>query len=458
MRYWRPRIAAVFAGIGMTALVFGVARAGAANDAPRPIDLPTALRLAGAQNLDIQIARERLKEAEGNRTSAVEQFFPWLSPGVGYHRRDGLAQAVPAGTVSDANFQSYSPGATMGAQVDLGNTLFQSLAAKENVRASNHRLDAQREDSVLAAAQGYFDLAKTRSLAEVAAQALETSEDYRRQLHDAVAIGIAFKGDELRAQTQKERYRVALRQAREQQRLASATLATVLRLDSQVELSPAEEGLLPITLIETGTPVRELSRRALDSRPELKQSRALMAAAREARKGAVYGPLIPTIGAQAYGGGFGGGSDTGQGNFGVMGDVYVGLGWRIGPGGMFDFGRVKSAQARLSEAELGDEKLRDEITREVVAGLARVQSLADQIEMAKAGLAAAAETLRLTRERKQYGVGVVLEDLQAQQDLAKTRADYFVSIAEYNKAQYALGKAVGGVTLAPPRGGRKTPQ
>ena len=40
------------------------------------IDLPTALRLAGAQNLDVQIAREKLREAKANHQSAVTQFFP----------------------------------------------------------------------------------------------------------------------------------------------------------------------------------------------------------------------------------------------------------------------------------------------------------------------------------------------------------------------------------------------
>src|SRR6478672_9870622 len=84
------------------------------------IDLPAALRLAGAQNLEIQIARERLKEAEAQRSSAVERFFPWIAPGISYHRRDGVAQAVPPGTISDAHFQSYSPGASLAAQVDLG--------------------------------------------------------------------------------------------------------------------------------------------------------------------------------------------------------------------------------------------------------------------------------------------------------------------------------------------------
>ncbi|MGH7968899.1 MAG: hypothetical protein ACREIC_09260, partial [Limisphaerales bacterium] len=49
------------------------------NDSPYPIDLPAALRLAGARNLDIQLARERLSESQANRQSAVEQFFPWIT-------------------------------------------------------------------------------------------------------------------------------------------------------------------------------------------------------------------------------------------------------------------------------------------------------------------------------------------------------------------------------------------
>jgi outer membrane protein TolC len=79
----------------------------------------------------------------------------------------------------------------------------------------------------------------------------------------------------------------------------------------------------------------------------------------------------------------------------------------------------------------------------VVSGLVHVQSLASQIELAKRNLVTSGEALRLTRERKQYGVGVVLEDIQAQQDLTRARSDYVSTLAEYNKAQYALNKAVG---------------
>jgi len=186
-----------------------------------------------------------------------------------------------------------------------------------------------------------------------------------------------------------------------------------------------------------------LVQQALRSRPELKQSQALVAAARDAKNGAVYGPLIPSVGAQAFVGGLGGGKNDSTGNFGRSEDYFVGLGWRIGPGGLFDFGRVNATKARLETARLGIEKVQDEVVRQVVEGQTRVDSLRDQLGTVKQNLATASETLRLTRERKQFGVGAVLEDIQAQQDLTRARSDYVSTIAEYNKAEYILSRAVG---------------
>jgi outer membrane protein TolC len=423
----------------------GNVQVGSGEPTSYPIDLPTALRLAGAQNLDIQIARERLNEAQADRQTALEGFFPWVSAGVGYHRRDGVAQAVPAGTISDAHFQSYSPGAALSAQVALGDAFYKSLAAKQLVRASDQALEAQRQDSVLSAAQGYFELEKAKSLVEVVRQALKTSQDYQAQLHAAVASGIAFKGDELRVQSQSERYEISLRQALEHQRIAAADLARTLHLDARVDLVPPETELAPLTLFETNVTTGRLVDQALSSRPELKQSQSLVSAAQTEQKGTVYGPLIPSLGAQAYGGGLGGGPDGGPGNFGPVGDYSVGVSWRIGPGGLFDSGRIKGTKARVAAAQLSQEKLRDEVIAQVVTAVARSQSLSTQLELARRNLATASETLRLTRERKQYGVGIVLEDIQAQQDLTQARSDYFTSLAEYDKAQYTLSKAVGGL-------------
>jgi len=140
----------------------------------------------------------------------------------------------------------------------------------------------------------------------------------------------------------------------------------------------------------------------------------------------------------------GGGPDGGPNNLGAEADYLVGLNWRIGPGGLFDSGRVNASKAQLAAVRLGEAKLRDAVTSQVVISITRVQSLWSQIGLAERNLATATETLRLTRERKQYGVGIVLEDIQAQQDLTQARSEYFTALAEYNKAQYALNKAVGG--------------
>lgn len=428
---------------GNLALGLCLAHAQPTTPTAEPVDLPTTLRLAGARNLDIQIARERLKEAEANRTSALEQFFPWVAPGFTYHRRDGVAQAVPAGTISDAHYQSYSPGAALAAQVNLGDAIYQSLAAKQHVTASDQALEAQRQDSILAAARGYFELARAKALVEVARQAVQTSQDYEQQLHRAVGLGIAFKGDELRVRSQTQSYQIVVRQALEQQRVAAAELARVLHLDSRVELVPQGAELAALTLVQTNAPLQALVEQALGVRPELKQSEALLLAAKAEKNGAVYGPLIPSLGAQVFGGGLGGGPDGGSSTFGGEADYLVGVSWRIGAGGLFDPGRTRAAKARLTATQLAQTGLKDTITSEVVTSLTRVQSLADQIALAEQKLASADETLRLTRERKQYGVGVVLEDIQAQQDLTRARSDYVTTISDYNKAQYRFSRVLG---------------
>jgi outer membrane protein TolC len=280
-------------------------------------------------------------------------------------------------------------------------------------------------------------------LVEVADAALKTSRDYEQQLHEAVGAGIAFKGDELRIQTQTKQYQISLRQAVEQQRVAAVELARILHLDSRIELIPQDTGQTRLTLFEPNSALDHLVNQALRFRPELKQSQALVLAARENKNGAVYGPMIPSFSAQVFGGGLGGGSDSGPGNLGAEADYLVGMSWRIGPGGLLDSGRIRASKAQLVATQLGDAKLKDDIIAQVVAGLTRLQSLSDQITLAEGKLTSASETLRVTHERKQYGVGVVLEDIQAQQDLERARSDYVSLLAECNKAQYNLSRAIG---------------
>jgi len=411
------------------------------------IDLPTALQLAGAQNLDVQLASQKLAEAKANNESAFLQFFPWLAVGVTYRRHDDLIQDT-TGTILEVHKQSYAPGGAFVSQLDLGDAIYQKLAAKQLEHAAEHALDAQRQDSTAVAAQGYFDLAFAQAAVGVSQEAVRISTNYEVQVQHALDAGLAFKGDLLRVSVQTERNRLTFRQAIEQQQVAAALLAQTLHLDPSVELVARDADLVPIALIETNAIVTSLVQRALSIRPELKQTQAFAEAARQGKNGTLYGPLVPSIVGKAFGGGLGGGQGNDSGNFGSQQDYLVGVGWRVGPGGLFDLGRQRAAKARLSSARIEVEKVHDEVVRQVVEAFARLQSQSEQIHTARRALFAAEEGLRLAQERQEFGVGIVLENILAEQDLTRARTDYLKTIAEFNKAQYGLSRAAGGLLVS----------
>lgn len=407
-----------------------------------PVDLPTVLRLANAQNLDVQVAREKLKEAQAMQENARFQFFPVLSPGFTFRRHDDLIQAVD-GKMQEVHKQSYAPGVGLGGQWELGEAIYRSLAAKQQVKSATHRLESQRQESVAAALRNFFDLQAAHAAIGIAADTLRLSTNYEAQLDQAVAAGVAFQGDALRVRMQTGRSRLALQQAEAQEKIAAARLAQSLHLHPSVTLVPPEGDCLPLVLVETNATLASLLPGALRTRPELLEGKAVSAAAQEERKGAVYGPLIPSVGAQVFAGGLGGDSDAGPSRFGRQEDYFVGLSWKLGPGGLFDPTRRKAAEARLQTARLTEEKSREEVARQVVEAFVRLQSLRDQLELSRQMLAVAEKGQHLAQQRQEFAVGVVLENLQTQQDLMRARLDCLQAIVEFNKAQYALKKALG---------------
>lgn len=410
------------------------------NLSSHPVDLPTALRLAGAQNLDVALARARLAEARAQQESTRLQFFPWLSPGVLYRRHDGATQDTE-GEIVGVSKQNYAPGAAIAVQLDLGEAIYRNLAAHQLVRAADFALARQRLESTLAAAHDYFDLAWAQAAVGIAHQAVSLATNYEAQVTGAVDAGVAFKGDLLRIRVRVERTRLALRRALELEQAASARLAQTLHLDPAVRLEAEVRDLAPLSLVDPQRTLPELVQQALATHPILAQAGAFTEAARHAKNGAVYGPLIPTMGAQAFAGALGGGKNGDRGSFGDQQDYFFGLSWRLGPGGLFDPGRKHAAQARLQSAELTELKTRDELARFVVEAYAAVQSAQDRLATARRALAAAEEGLRLTQQRKEFGVGIVLENIQAEEDLTRARQDYTAAIADFNKAQFSLATA-----------------
>jgi outer membrane protein TolC len=285
-----------------------------------------------------------------------------------------------------------------------------------------------------------------RSAISIAAEeAAKISGRHAEQIAATAAAGITFQGDAARVRAARERAELTLVRLRTEQRIAAARLAELLHMDPAVELTPVDADLVPLTLATADDDLGVLISRALGARPEIDEAAVRLQIAQTNRRGATYGPLIPTLGAQAAIGGLGGGPAGSRitRDFDTSNDYTLGVSWRVGPGGLLDRNRQRETASREKQVELELERIRDIVRRQVVEQHARLRSLAAEIDLAKKTLEAADQTASLSRQRRETGVSAVLEDLQAEEELARARRDYLSTVADYNQAQYALRFATG---------------
>ena len=406
------------------------------------VDLPTVLKLAGAQNLEIEIAEQKLREAQAREDGTIWQLFPTISPGVAYQNHAGMLQSF-SGPVSDVNKESIQAGATVQIRLELGEAIYRRLAAQQLTIAAGHQLESQRQLTLLEAASGYFELVGAQANEAITAEAFRIAQDFHRQVEAAVKAGLTHQGDALRAYAQMNRALLAQQKATDTRHLAAARLAQTLRLHITGELRAVDLHPTPLSLSLPANPVSDLINLALQHRPEIAEAEALNAAATENSNAARYAPLYPTLNAQVFGGGLGGSPASSQTNFGRSTDTLVSLTWKIGPGGIFDNSRERTAQAAEAQSRLGQERVRETITREVVEAQGTVKILQSQLQHAQDAVKATQQGLKLSLQRREFAVGAVLETLQSQQDALQSQQDYLQTITELNKAQYRLKHALG---------------
>jgi outer membrane protein TolC len=191
------------------------------------------------------------------------------------------------------------------------------------------------------------------------------------------------------------------------------------------------------------TGVATLLSQAAQHRPEMKAAGAVNQAAVLEKDRARVAPMIPNVQAGYSFGGLGGGFNGDVSNFDDTQNMYIGLGWKIGPGGFFDKQRQIIAGAQEEATKLQAGQIKAAIGREVVEAAARAQSAHDQIDINDEAVAAAQEMVKLAKERQSSQLGVVLEYLLAREELTRARQSRVQAVAAFNKAQHELKRAVG---------------
>ncbi len=403
-----------------------------------PIDLPTTLKLAGANNLEILLAEQKVEAAHAQSLSVNEKYLPTFTPGIFYLQHNNRLQATD-GTFLFVNKHSILGGVKGEVSWELRDAIFQSLGAHQRSNASEFAYEATTNDILLQAVNQYFDLLQTRQAESVAEESANLFRELEEEIGNKVKIGLGSPSDLSLVRAEHSHAAILLEQSREQSRLASLRLAQTLRLDPTVVLVPADSQLTELTLVPKEASAKSLIEKAFAERPDLQSQQSLLNAATSEKNAAVFGPLIPSIKGTAAGGAFGPEfSDLKNSN-----DIGLTLQWNIGPGGLFDLGRGKFASAQQRTSELQLEKTKDQVTIDVLSAYVQMQSRSHQVEIAKQGLKDVQDAVKLAQERQRTGIGIALEIVQALKSFYNAEKDYLEAVTGYNKAQYGLYRAIG---------------
>lgn len=409
---------------------------------PSTIDLPTALRLAGARNLAMEVARERVREARGQLDQERLRLFPWIAPGIGYRRHEGNLQDI-VGDVFNASKQSGTAALTLQAQLDLGDAAYRVLAAKQAVAASEAGSESRRRETVLSAAVAYTELGRAAAAVATVDEARRITRATLEQVRAAQAAGLAPAADVRRVEVQAGRNESLWLEAAQSRQLASARLALLLRLPPTDPLVPDARDFVPMVLVPTNRALDSLVASALRLRPEMRRSEAVVGLAEARRQGATRGVWYPSVGAQASFGGLAGGRHGAWARGDDYQDYGLGLSWRIGPGGIGDGSRIRSEGARLRIARLERDQLQDELVLGLVELRSRTETAARRVEVSGQTVQSARALVATTRDRREYGVGMVLEAIEAERELARAQAEHVEAVAGHNRAQWELWHASG---------------
>jgi outer membrane protein TolC len=207
--------------------------------------------------------------------------------------------------------------------------------------------------------------------------------------------------------------------------------------------------------------VDELIPIGLTNRPELAAQQALVRAALARLRQERIRPLVPSIllrgnatnpAGTLAGGVFGGGLNGSMSNFGARGDFDVQVLWEFQNLGFGNRARVEEQRAEHRLAVLESFRLQDQVAAEVARAHAQARSAAARLADAEAGLKDAVDTAEksfegLSQTRRAGNLIVLVvrpqEAVAAVQSLGLAYGDYYGALADYNRAQFRLYRALG---------------
>lgn len=413
--------------------------------------LAQAIDYALANNPDLNIAAERIGQAEAQLGVAMSAFYPQVTARVSYDHSDNPAQ-VFAMMVAQRQFNSSAiqtinnPGGRENFRPEIigkmslyrgGQDYQNKLAAELGIESAELEQSALRNaliQAVTASYYGYLAAVEAHKVAQDAISAIDSELSQTRKQYDA---GTTLKSDVLSLEVQLAEAQNAEIRAANSIELAQTSMTTLLGLSAARPFSIASESQLSTPVLKTS--FNDLLTLALAQRPEIKAAANQIEISLRQLK-SEEGAYLPR--ADAY---VSYGQNSQQPGFSASRDnVTVGVAVEMDLfSGFSSQQRIKAAERKAAQARETERKVKLAIEQEVRVAFLKLEEALARLRVTEASVAAADEALRLVNEQRRAQVVTVTRYIES--EVARNKAYSSIIAAQYDalSAEADLKKAIG---------------
>jgi len=412
--------------------------------------LEQALDYALANNPDLQIAGERISQAQAQLGEVLSAFYPQITARVGYDHSNNPAQVFSM-IVAQRDFTSNSiqninnPGYRQNFRPEIigklslfrgGQDYQNSLAAKSGIAAAEYERSTVRNalaEAVTGSFYAYFAAQEAQKVAQEQITAIASELSQTTQRYNA---GTVLKSDVLSLQAKHAEAEAAEITAANGIEIAKTSIANLLGL-------PASQAF-NIVGADWDSPklpsaYDELLDLAMAQRPEVKAAASQVEMSKHKVK-SEQGAYLPradayvSYGQNSQSPGFSSDRENVTAGIAVEVDLFSGFNTKQ---------RVRSAEHKLLEAQDTERKTKLQIEQEVKLAYLKLQEALSRLHVAESSVLAADEAFRLVNEERKAEIVTVTRYIES--EVAKNNAQSNVIAAHYDAltADATLKKAIG---------------
>lgn len=312
--------------------------------------------------------------------------------------------------------------------------------AKQMSEAAGHQLARTEQEVVFRVVASYYAVLLATKQLDVVEQAVKTSQSIMDRSQARFDSGLVVESDLLTAKVRMAARQQELIRARNNQDLARAQLSTAMGVPVDSVFQPAEalaEHALPVPVLQ------EIEKQALANRPDLKPIQSEESAQQQsvAVAKSSFGPRVNAFaGWEMDNPTFlgGGGGNNWLGGVEVQFDIFQGGAKRA------ELSRERALQDRVKAMK---QVAGDGVRLEVRRAYYDLDSARQEIEIARAAIAQAQDSLRINQDRYDGGLTTITDLLGAEEATQRSQTDYWEAVYRFHTSYANLELASG--TLNP---------